>query len=98
MGRKAKAYFGHARGIDRFTKWKGDANTMKKFYFTFGLGHENNNRYQVIFAKNEPEAYERMHKLHGRQWAFCYNQEQWSATRQEGYFDNLKPLENQYAI
>lgn len=71
---------------------------MKKFYFTFGLGHENNNRYQVIFAKDEQAACQKMSELYGRQWAFCYTHEQWALTKQEGYFNDLSAKEIVYAI
>lgn len=70
---------------------------MKKFYFTFGLGSKNHGNYQVIFAKSEPEAYRKMHEMHGRQFAFCYNQEQWSESRPK-YFTKLKPLETAYSF
>lgn len=68
---------------------------MKKFYFTFGSGHSKHNRYQVIFAKTEEEAYRKMFEMHGTQWAFCYNQEQWAESRKM-YFSNLHPLEFAY--
>lgn len=71
---------------------------MKKFYFTFGTAHRNNDKYQVIFAKFEDEAYEKMFSLHGRQWAFCYTQEQWEASKASGYFSDLKPLDNAYTF
>ncbi|MHA6258323.1 hypothetical protein ACXYMX_00290 [Sporosarcina sp. CAU 1771] len=68
---------------------------MKKFYFTFGSGHPKHNTYQVIFAKTEEVAYKKMFAIHGTQWAFCYNQEQWTDSRKK-YFRNLKPLKYAY--
>lgn len=71
---------------------------MKKFYFTFGVGHANNDRYQVVFAKSKEEARIKMFELHGRQWAFPYTQEQWEASKASGYFSDLKPLDNAYTF
>lgn len=67
-------------------------NEMKKFYFTFGIGHALGKFYQVIFAKSEVEANRKMVDLYGDQWAFCYNAEQWAMSRSEGYFKDLMPF------
>lgn len=71
---------------------------MKKFYFTFGYAHGNDDRYQVIYAKSEEAAYEKMHQMYGRLWAFGYNAEQWAQSKQEGFFKNLKPMKPEYAF
>lgn len=71
---------------------------MKKFYFTFGCAHKNRSKYQVIFAKNESEAHEKMKAMYGGNWAFCYTQEQWAISKASGFFNNLTPLVYKYAL
>lgn len=71
---------------------------MKKYYFTFGVGKELGSRYLVIFAKSETDACRKMMMLHGNEWAFCYNHEQWALSKLEGFFNELKPLEPVYAF
>ncbi|MBO1909721.1 hypothetical protein [Sporosarcina sp. 6E9] len=71
---------------------------MKKYYFTFGQAHTNNNRYQVIFAKDVEAAYAKMFDIHGKEWAFGYTLEEWTDIKADGFFSNLKPLENAYTF
>lgn len=65
---------------------------MKKYYFTFGLGHKLGSFYQVIFAESEGEANMKMVELYDDRWAFCYNHEQWAISKLEGFFKDLLPL------
>lgn len=69
---------------------------MKKYYFTFGLGHKLGEFYQVIFADSEVEANQKMIELYDNKWAFCYTHEQWSMSKLEGFFQDLLPLEPVY--
>lgn len=71
---------------------------MKKFYFTFGLAHGNADHYQVIFAKSEQAAHQKMHQMHGKLWAFGYNAEQWALSKQDGFFKDLTALRPVYAF
>ena len=50
----------------------------KMFYFTFGLGQTNAGKCQPIRAKNMIEARGYMVQLHGTNWAFSYDEEDWT--------------------
>jgi len=55
---------------------------LKSFYFTFGNGHTNSERYQPIMAKDSSVAHKKMFELYGSAWAFMYNEESWKDSSQ----------------
>lgn len=46
---------------------------MKKFYFTFGFGHEHENGYHVIEAEDSDAARKEMFRRFGTKWSFQYD-------------------------
>ncbi len=46
---------------------------MKKFWFTFGFGHEQENGYHVIEANSYAKARHEMIRRFGTKWAFQYD-------------------------
>lgn len=56
---------------------------MEKFYFTFGNGHEHENKYVVIETDDYEEAREEMFSRFGNKWAFQYTEDEW--TDEEGF-------------
>ena len=47
----------------------------EKWYFTFGMGHFNANKYVVLLGDVETTR-QRMHELFGNGWSMQYNEEQ----------------------
>lgn len=70
---------------------------MRNFYFTFGLGHKNRDRYQIIVAPDEITAQKRMFELHGKDWALPYTEEEWDEACFAGFTRNLKRLQIEVA-
>lgn len=66
---------------------------LNNFYFTFGLNHKLSNYYQLIVAPDEVTAHRKMFELHGKEWAFPYDSEEWDKSIVEGYNKHLQPLE-----
>ncbi len=54
-------------------------------YFTFGIGHKLAGQVQPIQAASVEEAREKMFEVHGRKWAFQYNEDEYLQARKEGY-------------
>lgn len=50
---------------------------MPKFYFTFGVGHENYGKYHVIEAPDEESARLVMFDRFDREWAMQYAEDEW---------------------
>jgi hypothetical protein len=52
---------------------------MKKYYFTFGCGIDDNHRncYTVIEAADYESAREEMFRRFGNKWAFQYDEKDW---------------------
>lgn len=69
---------------------------MDKHYFTFGVNHPNRNRHQIIYASYPDTAAEKMHEIHGRDWAFQYTEKEWWRARIDGFFEENLPLEEIY--
>lgn len=46
---------------------------MKKFYFTFGFGHEHENGYHVIESDCKSNARAEMFRRFGDKWSFQYD-------------------------
>ena len=51
---------------------------MKKYYFTFGFGHKYEGCFVIIEAESREGARRRMVEKFGTEWAFCYNEKQWT--------------------
>lgn len=49
---------------------------MKDYFFTFGCGSANALKYVRISARSEEQAREAMFKRYGKDWAFCYGEEE----------------------
>lgn len=71
---------------------------MNKYYFTFGLGHDNCDRYQIIIADDAYKACQKMFEMYGNQWGFQYTQAQWEKVKADGHFYRLKALEEVAAV
>jgi len=54
-----------------------NTKTLKKFYFTFGLGHKHENGFHVIEAESRNEARDKMFERFGTEGAFEYSEEEW---------------------
>lgn len=52
-------------------------DTPQTWYFTFGVGGENRNRYVVIDGVGSAEARRRMVEVFGTSWAFQYSEDTW---------------------
>lgn len=63
---------------------------LKTFYFTFGNGQINSDRYQPIMAKNSTIAHEKMIEIYGTKWSFMYDETSWNTV---GTFYTNKNLE-----
>lgn len=69
---------------------------METFYFTFGIGHALNDRFQPIVAPDIERAREKMYKTFGYDWAFVYTQNEFQESINKGFFLKLKPLKPIY--
>lgn len=58
---------------------------MSKYYFTFGVGIDNQYRncYHVEEAKTEEQAREAMFNKFGKYWAFSYTEDEWIINSKE---------------
>lgn len=65
---------------------------MQNYYFTFGIGHELSDQYQVIKAVDGLAAQRKMFEVYGKNWAFPYTTEEWDRGKREGWFKRLNPL------
>ena len=65
---------------------------MKKFYGTFGLGHEYRGKIQPIYAIDRQEAEKKMIEVHGDQWAFLYTEKEFSNFLREGFYTDAEML------
>lgn len=52
---------------------------MQTYYHTFGIGHPNAQKVQLIIAENNTDALRAMFKKYGNRWAFQYTEKQWHA-------------------
>ena len=50
---------------------------MKKIYFTFGAGQQNEGCYTVIEAEDWSSARNQMNQRFGNKWSFQYDESQW---------------------
>ena len=62
---------------------------LKKYIFTFGIGHPFAGFAQPIYAKNHATARQRMWQLHGAKWGFQYDELDWEkaklSSKEHGY-------------
>lgn len=70
---------------------------MMKFYATFGLGHEHQDKIQPIYAPDATEARNVMLKVYQDKWAFLYTEKQFIESKAEGHFKNHEELPTLYA-
>ena len=73
----AENYQKEAIGIGNIIIKKETEKKMKKYIFTFGIGHKLGSYCQPIYAKNEIIARGKMVELHGKEWGFQYEGEDW---------------------
>ena len=65
--------------VDELLKGEeGRMNDLKRYVFTFGMGHELTHRYLVIWATDFASARTIMFEHHGRNWAFQYTWDEWA--------------------
>ena len=62
---------------------------MNKYYFTFGFGTENGNKFKVFRTDTREEARRCMFIRYGRNWSMCYDESEWfddwGTSQQEAY-------------
>lgn len=73
----AENYQKEVIGIGNIIIKKEAEKKMKKYIFTFGVGHELGGYCQPIYAKDGTIARGKMVELHGREWGFQYEGEDW---------------------
>lgn len=66
---------------------------METFIFTFTEDHPLRNHYQPIVAESAKIALARMFERYGRDWGFCYTEEQ---AEYHGIFNNKTELNPMY--
>lgn len=66
---------------------------MKRFYFTFGMGQPNADKYVVVWATDWDRAREVMMRYYGNVWSMQYDEESFLLSLRQGFFLNLTPFE-----
>lgn len=64
----------------------------QNYYFTFGVGDEENAYKYVKISGTDDSAREKMFKNFGPKWAFQYSEEKFLELRKNGRFINLTEL------
>lgn len=63
---------------------------MNKYYVTFGVGNRLSEFIQPIVASSKEEAEKKMNEVYGREWAFCYDEDEFNSL--EFNLKELRPI------